>query len=103
MEKEYNYGTVTEAINEFRKLGFTLDFNLDENCIECANTKLDVDDFEIVGFYRYEGNSDPADEAVVYAIECKNGLKGILVTAYGMYTSGMSERLLRKLSFKHNT
>lgn len=101
MEKEHFYGTVTEAINAFRAQGFTLDFNLEENCISCANAKFLDEDFEIVAFYRYEGDSDPADSAMVYAIESKEGHKGILVTGYGIYTSNVSDRILKKLSFKH--
>jgi len=57
-----------------------------------------VDDFEIVDVYRYEGDSDPADEAVVYAIESKTGVKGILVTGYGIYSDTISAKILEKLN-----
>lgn len=102
MEKEHFYGTVTEAINAFRDKGFTLDFNLDENCLTCANGKFDSEDFEIVAFYRYEGDSDPADSAMVYAIESDKGHKGILVTGYGVSDNTISDRMLKKLSFRHD-
>ncbi len=95
-----HYSTVSEAINALRKQGFTVDFNLEENCIVHDLKKYAAEDFEIVDVYRYEGNSDPADEAAVYAIESRSGLKGILVTAYGTYTSGMSEAILKKLGGK---
>lgn len=101
MENQLHYGTVSEAINSLRKQGFTIDFNLDENCLVCNHEKFETDDFEIVDVYRYEGNSDPADEAAVYAIQSKSGLKGILVTAYGTYTSGLSEAILKKLCNSH--
>ncbi|HSB94239.1 MAG TPA: hypothetical protein VLC28_14040 [Flavitalea sp.] len=98
MSTKVHYGTVTEAINTLRSKGFTLDFNLQENCIVCNTTKYDVDEFDIVDVYRYEGNSDPADEAAVYAIESRKGEKGILVTGYGLSTDEMSSELLQKLS-----
>lgn len=98
MEPTYNYGTVTEAINSFRDQGFTIDFNLDENCLSCANGKFEAEEFEIVSVYRYEGNSDPADESVVYAIESNNGTKGILVMGYGASADSASTRILTKLS-----
>lgn len=101
MEPNYDYGTVTEAIKAFRAKGFTLDFNLEENCISCVNGKFDADEFEIVEVFRYEGDSDPADEAVVYAIESKNGYKGILVTGYGVSSDTVTTRILSKLSMKH--
>jgi hypothetical protein len=93
-----HYGTVTEAINALRAKGFNLDFNLQENCIVCNNNSYQVDEFDIVDMYRYEGNSDPADEAAVYAIQSTKGEKGILVTGYGVSTDEMSADLLRKLS-----
>ena len=98
MERKSHYATVSEAIAELRKKGFTLDFNLEENCLVCHPDKFKVDEFEIVDVYRYEGNSDPADEATVYAIESKSGIKGILVTGYGISTDNMSAEILRKLS-----
>jgi hypothetical protein len=42
----------------------------------------------------------PSDEATVYGIASKDGLKGILVTAYGAYTDSMSTAMLRKLALK---
>lgn len=98
MERKTHYGTVSEALNQFRNQGFTMDFNLDENCLVCQNERFEADDFEIVDVYRYEGNTDPADEATVYAIESKSGLKGVLVTGYGVSSDTMSEDILKKLS-----
>ncbi|MBL7762729.1 MAG: phosphoribosylpyrophosphate synthetase, partial [Chitinophagaceae bacterium] len=69
----YNYDTVSQAINSLKKRGFSLDFNLSENCIVCSEDKFNPEDFEITEVYRFEGNSDPADEAVVYAIESNRG------------------------------
>jgi hypothetical protein len=99
MKDPAHYGTVTEALSEFRKQGYTLDFNLDENCIVCNLDRFDADEFEIVDMYRYEGESDPADEAVIYAIHSHNGLKGVLVTGYGTSMDNVTERILKKLSF----
>ncbi len=92
------YDTVTAAVNGLKKRGFTTDFNLDENCIVCHQDKFDPADFEIVEVYRFEGNTDPADEAIVYGIESKTGLKGVLVNAYGPYSDSMSAKMAQKLS-----
>lgn len=97
MERKLHYATVTEALEQLRQQGFTTDFNLQENCIVCNTNKYNPDDFEIVDVYRYEGNTDPADEATVYAIQSSDGTKGVLVTGYGMYSDTMSEELLQKL------
>ena len=99
---QYKYASTSVAVNNLRKEGFNVDFNLEENCIICGSDKYDVDDFEIVQVYRYEGMSDPSDESTVYGIQSKDGTKGILVTAYGMYTDSMSTALLRKLALKED-
>lgn len=100
MERENHYSTVSEAINELRKQGFTEDFNLEKNCIVCHPDKFEHDEFEIVDVYRYEGNTDPADEATVYAIQSKSGIKGVLVTGYGISNDSLSTEILAKLKFK---
>ena len=98
MERQLHYATVSEAIEKLRNQGYTTDFNLQENCIVCHHGKFEPTDFEIVDVYRYEGNTDPADEATVYAIESKTGLKGVLVTGYGASVDSMSAAMLSKLS-----
>ena len=60
----YTYETVSEAVNDLKKRGFTMDFALDENCIVCHDDQFDPDNFEIMEVYRFEGDSDPGDEAV---------------------------------------
>jgi Fe2+ or Zn2+ uptake regulation protein len=98
MEHKTHYATVSEALEQLRKQGFTIDFNLEENHIVFESTKLSADDFEIVDVYRYEGTSDPGDEATVYAIASKTGLKGVLVAGYGMSSDKFSTEILSKLN-----
>lgn len=100
MNRKVYYATVLDAIDILRKQGFTLDFNLKENCLVCEPDKFSHDQFEVAAVYRYEGNSDPDDEATVYGIESHNGKKGILVTGYGADTDSMSTEILKKLSIR---
>ncbi|RFS19137.1 phosphoribosylpyrophosphate synthetase [Chitinophaga silvatica] len=92
------YETVTEAINDLRKRGYTEDFNLLFDSIQSKNnTKVRPEDFEVKETYRFEGETDPGDEAVVYGIETINGEKGVLMYGFGVYSEDMSEDLIRKL------
>jgi hypothetical protein len=97
------YDTVSEALNGLKNRGYNLDFNLQENCLICNGTTYTINDFEIVEIHRFEGNTDPADEAVVYAIESNTGLKGVLVSGYGVSAEGMSAEMARKLSVDRHT
>jgi hypothetical protein len=93
------YDTVSEALNGLNTRGFNLDFNLQENCLVCHDEKFDVNDFEIVEVHRFEGDTDPSDEAVVYAIQSVNGLKGVLVNGYGISADAMNADVIKKLRF----
>jgi hypothetical protein len=94
-----SYTTLSEAINGLKKKGYNLDFNLKPDCIECnqMDIKLHPDDFVIDEYYRFEGASNPDDSSIVYAISSKDGLKGTLVNAFGVYADDMADSLVKKL------
>ena len=93
--------TVTDALKELKRRGYTIDFNIAFDKIICADNKicLNPHEFEIVEVFRFEGDSNPADEDVVYAIESKDGkVKGTMTSAYGMYAETISSEMIQKLS-----
>jgi hypothetical protein len=95
----YTYDTVSQAVNGLKQRGFNVDFNLENDSITCKTTPITLlpSEFEITEVYRYEGESDPADEAIVYAIESKHGHKGILVNGYGISAETIGEEMIKKL------
>lgn len=99
----YHYESPAQAIEELRKRGYDQDFNLEENCIVCDQQKFKGDEFEITEVYRFEGNSDPADESIILGIQSNNGFKGILVSAYGYASEAMNEEIMHKLKMHDNT
>jgi hypothetical protein len=102
MKVNIHYATVTEAIEKLRSKGFSLDFTLEGNQFTCAEGKFNIDQFEIMDIYRYEGDTDPADEAMVYALESASGLKGILVTGYGISSDSEVMEVLNNLPTHKN-
>jgi hypothetical protein len=96
----YTYDTVVEAVRGLKQRGYSIDFNIEPGRLVCLQTPLSLSpaDFEITEVYRFEGNSDPDDEAVVYAIESANGQKGLLVTGYGISAEGVGEEMVKKLT-----
>lgn len=92
--------TISEVINKLRKDGYTEDFNLQQKCLVCRDGHYSVfhDEFIIDQVYRFEGDSDPADEATVYAISSpKYGIKGVLVNGAGIYTDELTDEMLHSL------
>jgi hypothetical protein len=92
--------TLSEILDKLKKEGYTIDFNLTSNCLECADNSLQIhpEDFVVDKFYRFEGESDPGDEAIVYAISStKHDLKGTLVNGYGPFADDIAEELVHAL------
>lgn len=102
----YTYDTVVGAVEGLRSRGYSIDFNIAFDKIVCNDNKhcLEPEDFDITEVHRFEGNTDPGDEDVVYAVESKAGdLKGIITSAFGMYAESASTEMLRKLSMHPDT
>ncbi len=97
-----NYRTITEAINDLKRRGYTIDFNLGFNGVYSRQSAiaLNPDKFGITEVYRFEGDTDPDDEAVVYAIESHDGHKGLLVHGYGVSADPVRDEMVRKLSVR---
>ncbi len=98
------YDTVVGALQGLKTKGFTVNFNIAFDKIICSDNKtcLNPDEFEIVEVHRFEGNSNPADEDVVYAVESKDGnIRGVLTSAFGIYADAASTEMIRKLSLTH--
>ena len=98
-----SYTTLSEAINDLKKRGYKEDFNLQPTCLECASLNLTIhpEDFVVDEFHRFEGMSNPDDNSIIFAISSKDGTKGTLVDAYGMYSENLTEPMIRKLSVIH--
>ena len=95
-----NYDTLSEAVNDLVKQGYTYNFNLKPDCIECAESNLSIhpDEFEVDEIHRFEGPTDPGDENILLAISSdKYKIKGLLVNAFGMYGDSFSGQLIEKL------
>ena len=97
---ENDESTLSGTLNDLKAKGYTEDFNLNADCIDCRSGELKIfpSDFHIDKYFRFEGQSDPADGAIVYAISSKtHNVKGVLVNAYGIYSDSVTDEMLEKL------
>ena len=97
------YATLSETLNELRREGYVEAFNLQQNCLECRDGQFKVfaDEFKVDKFYRFEGESNPSDAAILYAISSDTkGLKGVLVNAYGIYSDSVTDEIAGKLEIR---
>ncbi len=99
----HNYDTVVDALNGLKARGYTINFNIAFDKLICSDNRicLNPHEFEIVEMHRFEGNSNPADEDVVYAVESKSGdIKGVISSAFGLYADAASTAMLQKLAIQ---
>jgi quercetin dioxygenase-like cupin family protein len=95
-----NFGTLSEAINGLINLGYTHDFNIQDECPICHRSHiiLSPNDFQIDEVYRFEGVSDPEYQSILYAISStKFNIKGTLVNGYGIYSDEKTSKLVEML------
>jgi hypothetical protein len=99
-----SYDTLIEALKGLKAEGYTEDFNLQSHCLKCSSSdrQLQPEEFTIDKFYRFEGASNPDDNSIVYAISSIDGLKGVLVDAYGIYADNLNEEMVQKLKIERS-
>lgn len=100
-EERENYNNLVEAIAGLKQQGYTEDFNLRSNCIECRNGSHQLlhDEFQIDKYFRFDGDTNPDEESIIYAISStKDDVKGILVNGYGPSSEALTDEMLAKLS-----
>ena len=99
-EKFNNSPTLSGTIDQLKAEGYTEDFNLVADCVYCRNGAIKIfpSEFQIDKFFRFEGESDPGDAAILYAISSeKYNLKGVLVNGYGIYSEQLTDEMVAKL------
>lgn len=97
MENRYHYASVLKALEELKAMGFITDFNLAEEHIQ-----NNPDNYEIVHIYRYEGESNPDDEAIVYGIKSKAGQRGVFVAGFSANSESEAAKVLQELCIRGN-
>ncbi len=99
-DSAHSYETVSDAVAGLIAEGYSEDYNVHWNRQnkECQ-IYTSTSEFKVDKFYRFEGDTDPADEAIIYAISSsKFNQKGILVNGYGIYSDSGINELVSKLT-----
>ncbi|OFY84686.1 MAG: hypothetical protein A3F72_16085 [Bacteroidetes bacterium RIFCSPLOWO2_12_FULL_35_15] len=90
--------SLSSVMDTLRKRGYKEDFNTNPGK-ELLQTN--PEEFIIDKTYRFEGITDPDDEAILYAISSKkNNFKGILVNGYGIYADESVNKIAERLKIR---
>jgi hypothetical protein len=79
--------TLAGVMAELDRRGFTAHFRVVDGGLRAVGTKrtFPPDQVSIAEYHRFEGVSDPDDMSILYALETRNGIRGTLADAFGVY------------------
>ncbi|MEO7046804.1 MAG: hypothetical protein ABI091_15990 [Ferruginibacter sp.] len=86
-EQKIAMTTVTSVLEKLRIKKHDNEFKMTPEGFTPGNKKFyNPEDLKIIRTYRFEGDSDPGDNAIIYLIEANDGLIGYSLDAYGVYS-----------------
>ena len=91
MQDKEEMTSLTTVEKKLNSEGYTHDFTVREGRLhtmddDSART-YSPEEVTIVDYFRFEGESNPDDMAILYAIEANDGVKGTISSAYGTYAN----------------
>ncbi len=95
-----SYDTLSQAVDDLQRRGYTDELVSGGHCFLCNARRMKImpAELHIDEFHRFEGDSNPSDQSIVYAISSvKHGIKGVLVNGFGPSASAMTQELVAKL------
>jgi hypothetical protein len=98
-EKPAEMKTLADCINKVVLQGYAESFRVTKQGMQAMkNEKIfQPEEICIVNFYRFEGESDPGDNSILYVIETSDGSKGTLVDAYGAYADEAVNKFIKQV------
>lgn len=92
--------TLREAIERLREKGYGLDlFAVPGSRLRCGEcgAELDASSMQIDEAVRFEGTSDPDDEAILFALRGPCGHQGLYSVAFGPQTPSVDVEVIHAL------
>ena len=99
MEK-INMDSLVTVLADVEKRGFKIQFKVREEKLISLKTKNSFfpNEVKIIHFYRFEGESNPDDSSILYAIQTNDGEKGTLVDGYAISADAATAAFVLKIT-----
>jgi hypothetical protein len=95
--------TVTDATRRLQADGYTGNWYASDSarlvCGECGG-EFDAADVVVDEVLRFEGQSDPGDEVILFAVQGPCGHRGVYSAAYGPYQSPEDAAVIANLAHR---
>ena len=102
---ELSSGPLIAAIRRLRAAGYVTDFSASSDgtlVFRACGTSHDAATIEIRETVRFEGDSNPDDEAILLALRCSDGGLGLYSAAFGPDTPPEDVLVLQRLNEPRN-
>lgn len=84
--------TLSQVLEQLRLKKQDNEFQISPKGFSPGNDKFyQPEELKIIRTYRFEGESDPSDNVIVYLIQAKDGLIGYSMDAYGAYSNHVND------------
>lgn len=101
MAEHHDLTTLSQVMEGLRKKGIDQEFKLKKEGFTIGSSKFySPSDLLIIKDYRFEGETDPGEESVLYLIKANDGLIGYTIDSYGVYSeheSGDFNNFMRQI------
>jgi len=83
--------------------GYVEDFKISDQGLRSLKTEkvYQPEEINVINFFRFEGQSDPNDNTIMYVIETTDGAKGTIVDAYGPYADRQLSEFMNNVESIH--
>lgn len=93
--------SLSEALKRLTAAGYREDFRAEPGGLRAMGTRClhEPESLVVEEVVRFEGPSDPQDEAVLFALRCGvHGTRGTYVAAYGPAMDPLDAEMVRRLA-----
>lgn len=91
MQDKEEMTTLVTVEKKLNSQGYTKDFTVKDGRLATMDGEnaptYSPEETTIVDYFRFEGESNPDDMSILYAIETADGTKGTISSAYGVYAN----------------
>lgn len=92
--------SLSSRLEELRTQGYTCNFQVEDGKLvspDKSGLKVDPKHVQVKEIFRFEGDTNPGDLSILYALETKEGEKGVLVDGYGAYNAEDVAKFITKV------
>lgn len=99
MQDKEDERSLINVENRLNREGYTADFKVTNGrlCVMSTNKEYGPEEVQIVDFYRFEGESNPDDMSILYALETNDGVRGTISNSYGTYADSKVDDFMKQV------